>query len=148
MADREMTRYDVTRFREAQDRDGSYAAAVRELSAGRKTSHWMWFVFPQLRGLGRTAMAQRYGIESAGEAAAYLADDVLGPRLRHCAHLVVASKAATAETLMGSIDAMKLRSSMTLFAEVSEDDRDFVEVLNEYYGGERDGLTLELLERR
>jgi uncharacterized protein (DUF1810 family) len=137
--------HDLLRFTSAQDRNGTYDAAVRELSAGRKASHWMWFIFPQLRGLGSSAMADRYGIGSRAEATAYLAHDVLGPRLRHCARLVANSGAVTAQALMGSVDALKLKSSMTLFAEVADDDADFVAVLDRYYDGERDPRTLELL---
>jgi uncharacterized protein (DUF1810 family) len=137
--------FDLARFVEAQDRDGVYDAAMRELRAGRKSSHWMWFVFPQLRGLGRTDTAIRYGIASRDEAVAYLAHDVLGPRLRRGAGLVVRSGAVTADALMGHVDAMKLRSSMTLFAEIADGDRDFVAVLDAYYGGERDPLTVEML---
>jgi uncharacterized protein (DUF1810 family) len=139
--------HDLARFVEAQDRSGTYESAVRELRAGRKTSHWMWFVFPQMRGLGSTQMATRYGIGSREEAAAYLAHDVLGPRLHRCALLVTGSGAVTAEALMGHTDALKLRSSMTLFAEVADDATDFVAVLEKYYGGERDPLTLEKLRR-
>jgi uncharacterized protein (DUF1810 family) len=140
--------FELERFLEAQDRQGSYDAAVRELRAGRKDGHWMWWIFPQLKGLGRTSTAEHYGIASAGEAAAYLAHDVLGPRLRRCAQLVVASGADTAQALMGSVDALKLRSSMTLFAEVADDDGDFVAVLRTYYGGEVDDKTLRLLQPR
>jgi uncharacterized protein (DUF1810 family) len=138
---------DLGRFLTAQDEGDLYETAVRELSAGRKVSHWMWFVFPQMRGLGRTDRAQFYGIASREEAVAYLAHDVLGPRLRRCARLVARSGAVTAQALMGHTDALKLRSSMTLFAEVSGDDEDFVAVLEKYYGGERDGATLDLLDR-
>ena len=138
--------YELERFVVAQDRDGTYDTAVRELRAGRKSSHWMWFVLPQMRGLGMTSMSERYGIGSRDEAVAYLAHDVLGPRLRQCARLVVESGAVTAEALMGSIDALKLRSSMTLFAEVADDDADFVAVLTTYYDGTRDPRTLKLLE--
>ncbi|MET0457402.1 MAG: DUF1810 domain-containing protein [Mycobacterium sp.] len=147
--------FHLQRFVDAQNRGGTYEAAAAELRAGRKRSHWMWFVFPQLRGLGRTAMAHQYGIGSREEAIAYLAHDVLGPRLHQCAQLVTQSGAATAETLLGGVDALKLRSSMTLFAEVADgaseakggrlDGRDFVAVLDAYYAGERDPLTLQLL---
>jgi uncharacterized protein (DUF1810 family) len=138
--------HDLARFIDAQNRDGAYDAAVQELRAGRKTSHWVWFVFPQMRGLGSSSLADRYGIGSRDEAAAYLAHDVLGPRLRRCAQLVAKSGAVTAQALMGSVDALKLRSSMTLFAEVADDDRDFAAVLERYYDGERDSRTLELLK--
>ncbi|MDP9165860.1 MAG: DUF1810 domain-containing protein [Actinomycetota bacterium] len=137
---------DLARFVEAQR--PVIDDVMDELRAGRKRSHWMWFVFPQLRGLGSTAMADRYGIGSREEAIAYLAHDVLGPRLRHCAQLVTQSGAASAEALMGSTDALKLSSSMTLFAEASDDDEDFVDVLDRYYGGRRDARTLSMLAGR
>ncbi len=135
--------YDLARFVEAQD--PVYADVVDELRAGRKRSHWMWFVFPQLRDLGRSPAAMHYGIGSRDEALAYLAHDVLGPRLRECARLVAAVEGSSAERVMGHVDALKLRSSMTLFAAVADDDRDFVAVLERFYDGERDPLTLELL---
>jgi uncharacterized protein (DUF1810 family) len=137
--------FDLDRFVTAQDHDGTYDRAVSELRAGRKTSHWVWFVFPQIQGLGSSATAEKYGIASREEAAAYLAHDVLGPRLRRCAQLVSASGAATADALMGSVDAKKLRSSMTLFAEVADDDGDFTAVLDRFYDGERDPETLKRL---
>lgn len=137
--------HDLARFVSAQDRDGTYQRAVEELRAGRKVTHWVWFVFPQLRGLGSSHLADLYGIGSRDEATAYLAHEVLGPRLHRCAQLVAKSGAATAAALMGSVDALKLRSSMTLFAEVAEDDRDFIAVLDGYYDGDRDPRTLELL---
>ena len=139
--------FDLQRFVEAQDRGGAYQAAVDELRSGRKRSHWMWFVFPQMRGLGRSSMAERYGIASREEALAYLDHAVLGPRLHLCASLVADSGAATAEALMGGIDALKLGSSMTLFAAVGDQRRvtDFVAVLDRYFGGERDAKTLRLL---
>ena len=138
--------FDLARFVDAQR--PVIDDVMAELRAGRKRSHWMWFVFPQLRGLGSTAMADRYGIGSSVEATAYLAHDVLGPRLRRCAQLVMQSGAASAEALMGSTDALKLSSSMTLFAEASNDDRDFVDVLDLYYGGRRDARTLRMLAER
>lgn len=138
--------YELERFVDAQERDGIYEAAVRELHAGRKTSHWVWFVFPQPRGLGSSHLADHYGIGSREEAAAYLAHDVLGPRLRRCCQSVIRSGAVTAQALMGPVDALKLRSSMTLFAEVADDDQDFVAVLDRYYAGERDPQTLGLLK--
>jgi uncharacterized protein (DUF1810 family) len=135
--------FDLQRFVEAQN--PVFDGVIDELRAGRKRSHWMWFVFPQLRGLGSTAMAEKYGIGSRDEAAAYLAHEVLGPRLRRCAQLVTQSGALTAAALMGSVDALKLSSSMTLFAEVTDDDRDFTAVLDKYYAGQRDGRTLRML---
>jgi uncharacterized protein (DUF1810 family) len=139
--------HDLARFVAAQDRDDAYAAAERELRAGRKTSHWMWFVFPQLRGLGHSVMAQRYGIASREEAVAYLVHDVLGLRLRRCAQLVTASGAVTAQALMGSVDALKLRSSMTLFARAA-DGREplFARVLERFYDGAEDPATVALLQ--
>ena len=139
--------FDLERFVEAQDRDGTYDAAVNELAAGRKRSHWMWFVFPQLRGLGSSPMADRYGIASRDEAVAYLGHDVLGPRLHRCARLVTQSGARSADALMGSIDGLKLRSSTTLFAQAAgtAENADFVAVLDQYFGGEPDPMTLRLL---
>ena len=136
--------FDLQRFLDAQD--PVFDDVIDELRVGRKRSHWMWFVFPQLRGLGSTSMAEKYGIASRAEAAAYLAHDVLGPRLRRCARLVTQSGAVTATALMGSVDALKLSSSMTLFAEVADDDRDFAAVLDKYYAGQRDGQTLRMLD--
>jgi len=138
--------YDLQRFVDAQDLDGTFDAAVRELRAGRKRSHWMWFVFPQVRGLGRSATAQYFGIASREEAAAYLDHDVLGPRLRRSARLLTQFGGNSAELVMGSVDAIKLRSSMTLFAAVADDDRDFVAVLDKFYGGQRDAATLQFLD--
>ena len=141
---------DLERFVEAQDRDGTYDAAVNELASGRKRSHWMWFVFPQLRGLGSSPMADRYGIASRDEAVAYLGHAVLGPRLHRCARLVVESGAGSAQELMGLVDGLKLRSSTTLFAEAAgaPENADFVAVLDEYFGGEPDPMTLRLLGRQ
>ncbi|MEU0499124.1 DUF1810 domain-containing protein [Mycobacterium sp. NPDC006124] len=138
--------YRLQRFLEAQE--PVVDAVFDELRAGRKRSHWMWFVFPQMRGLGSTPTAQFYGIGSREEASAYLAHDVLGPRLGRCARVVVESGAVSAEALMGPVDALKLRSSMTLFAEVADDERDFVAVLETFYGGVRDATTLGLLGGR
>jgi len=135
--------YDLKRFVDAQD--GVYEDAAAELRAGSKRSHWMWFVFPQLRELGRSATAVHFGIRSRDEAVAYLEHDVLGPRLRQCARLAAESGAGTAEELMGSVDALKLRSSMTLFAAVTDDDSEFVAVLEKFYAGEPDPLTVEIL---
>ena len=100
----------------AQDQDGTYARAVAELRAGAKVSHWMWFVFPQVAGLGRSAMAREYAISAVAEARAYLAHPVLGPRLRECARVVASTEGRSAARIFGPVDAMKLRSSMTLFA--------------------------------
>jgi uncharacterized protein (DUF1810 family) len=138
--------HDLARFVEAQA--PVYRTAVEELRAGRKRTHWMWFVFPQLRQLGRSPTAVHYGIASRDEAVAYLAHDLLGPRLRECARLVAAVDGRSAEQIMGPVDALKLRSSMTLFAEVTDDDHDFTRVLERFYSGEPDPLTIELLGSR
>jgi uncharacterized protein (DUF1810 family) len=138
--------FDLQRFVDAQQ--PVYEDVLAELRAGRKRSHWMWFVFPQLRELGRSATAIHFGIGSRDEAVAYLGHDVLGPRLRRCAQLVAGSGAVTAPALMGSVDALKLRSSMTLFAEATDDNREFVAVLEKFYDGEPDPLTVELLGSR
>jgi uncharacterized protein (DUF1810 family) len=134
--------YGLVRFVEAQE--PLYRAVVGELRAGRKRSHWMWFVFPQLRELGRSPTAVHFGIGSRDEAIAYLEHPILGPRLRECARLVAAADGRI-EHVMGHVDALKLRSSMTLFANVTDDDRDFLDVLERHYGGEADAVTVELL---
>ena len=126
---------DLERFVRAQDEHETYAQAVAELRAGRKTSHWMWFVFPQIAGLGRSAMAQAYAIADLAEARAYLAHPVLGPRLVECAEIVAGHQDKTAEQIFGGIDAMKLRSSMTLFAAADPDQPVFAEVLEEFFDG-------------
>jgi uncharacterized protein (DUF1810 family) len=135
--------YDLARFVEAQE--PVYRTVVEELRSGRKRSHWMWFVFPQLRELGRSPTAVHYGIGSRDEAVAYLDHDTLGSRLRECARLVAAVDDSSIEQVMGHVDALKLRSSMTLFANATDDDRDFLDVLKRHYGGEPDPLTVELL---
>jgi len=122
-----------------------YEQACAELQAGDKQSHWMWFVFPQLRGLGLSATAQHYGIASRQEALDYWQHPVLGPRLKHCMALLLAHRGLSAQAIFGSIDAMKLRSCATLFAAVSPNEPVFQKVLDEYYGGERDSRTLTLL---
>lgn len=136
----------LDRFIEAQER--TYDQALSELRRGRKRSHWMWFVFPQLAGLGRSPTAQLYGLAGADEAAAYLAHPVLGVRLRECAHALLELPGNDPVEVLGLVDALKLRSSMTLFAHVSEDDKVFELVLEQYYAGKPDDLTLELLSRR
>ncbi|MDT5099271.1 MAG: hypothetical protein QOC76_3008 [Mycobacterium sp.] len=136
-------RYDLRRFVDAQV--GIYDTVIDELAAGRKRSHWMWFVFPQLRGLGSSPTAVRFGISSADEARAYLEHEQLGPRLRECATLVARIDGRSAEEIFGRPDDMKLRSSMTLFARATEDNADFVAVLDKFYGGEEDPATLARL---
>lgn len=136
--------FDLARFLAAQE--GTIDAARAELAAGRKQSHWMWFVFPQIAGLGASAMAQRYAISSAAEAAAYLDHPVLGSRLRDLTEL--ANEAAgSAHDVFGTPDDMKFRSCMTLFNAVAPDEAPFRNALARHFGGERDALTLEILER-
>ena len=130
---------DLGRFLPEQDR--AYSAALAELRRGRKTGHWMWFIFPQIAGLGSSAMAQRYAIRSLDEALAYLGDPVLGARLREASEAVLASTARTAVDIFGPTDAKKLRSSMTLFHRAAPDDPVFVRVLDRFFGGVADPLT-------
>ncbi|MFC0678148.1 DUF1810 domain-containing protein [Lysobacter korlensis] len=130
--------HDLRRFVEAQDQGGVYENAVQELRRGRKQSHWMWFVFPQLRGLGSSSMAVRYGIASLDEARAYLAHPVLGPRLLECAEIVASSDGGSADAIFGPVDAVKLRSSMTLFAEAGTDAETFQRVLDRFFDGSGD----------
>jgi uncharacterized protein (DUF1810 family) len=133
----------LSRFLDAQER--VYDDALSELRAGRKTSHWMWFVFPQIAGLGRSPTAQRYAIGSLGEAEAYVAHPVLGERLRECARVLTELEGRSAEQVFGGLDALKLRSSMTLFARAAPDEPLFRTVLEQYFGGEEDAATLERL---
>jgi uncharacterized protein (DUF1810 family) len=124
-----------------------YDRALSELRRGRKTSHWMWFVFPQIAGLGFSATSQRYAITSLDEAVAYLEHPLLGPRLRECATAVAGIDDRTAEQIFGGIDAQKLHSSMTLFHRAAPDDPVFAEVLDKYFDGNPDPATDELLSR-
>ncbi len=137
--------FDLQRFVEAQE--PVYGDVLDELRAGRKRSHWMWFVFPQLRGLGGSPTALHYGISSLDEARAYLRHELLGPRLRECARLVNAVQGRSIGQIFGSPDDLKLCSSMTLFAHATEDNEDFVAVLDKYYDGRQDALTCERLDR-
>ena len=139
--------YELERFVSAQDDGGTYAAAVAELRAGRKRSHWMWFVFPQIAGLGQSPISRRYAIASLAEAGAYLAHPVLGPRLSECVEILIGLRGPTAQDIFGGIDAIKLRSSMTLFAQVEHAAPVFDRVLDEFYGGVRDDATERLLHR-
>ncbi|TWG11640.1 DUF1810 domain-containing protein [Actinoplanes teichomyceticus] len=136
---------DLERFVRAQD-GGVHEQARAELAAGRKRSHWMWFVFPQLAGLGSSPTAQAYAIRDLAEARAYLAHPVLGPRLTECAEALLAVEGRAAAQILGHPDDLKLRSSMTLFAEAAEDPAVFRRVLGRYYDGP-DPRTLELLGR-
>ncbi|MSU88589.1 DUF1810 family protein [Rhodobacteraceae bacterium 2CG4] len=136
----------LERFVAAQDRH--WEAILAELRAARKVSHWMWYVFPQLRGLGRSATAQHYGIAGIDEARAYLAHPVLGPRLRECAALLLQADTDDPEQIMGPVDAQKLRSSMTLFDRIgagTDDNGCFGAVLARFYGGAPDPRTLAML---
>lgn len=136
---------DLERFVDAQDMGGTYEHALAELRRGRKRSHWMWFVFPQIAGLGSSPMARRYGISSLVEAQAYLAHPVLGPRLLDCTRALLQTGAIRAEAVFGSIDAIKLRSSMTLFARADPDEPVFGQVLDRFYAGRVDPATDERL---
>ena len=136
--------FDLQRFVAAQE--GEIDDVRVELRKGDKTGHWMWFIFPQVRGLGRGSMAHRYGIASRDEAAAYLKHPVLGPRLVECTELVNAVEGKSIESILGGIDAMKFRSSMTLFAEVDPSASVFATALDKYFGGKRDHLTIGLLK--
>ena len=132
---------DLDRFVSAQDAGGTYDSAVRELRAGRKQTHWMWFVFPQIAGLGLSSTSRRYAIASLAEARAYLAHPLLGRRLVECADIVATSPAESAEAIFGPVDAMKLRSSMTLFRRADPAAAVFGEVLDRYFGGTSDPET-------
>ena len=142
-----LERMSLQRFVDAQEAGGTFDAALRELRSGRKTSHWMWFVFPQIAGLGHSGTARFYAIGSLDEARAYLAHPVLGPRLVECAGALLDVESSEAEVVLGSIDAMKLRSSMTLFARADPAQPVFAEVLDRYFGGQADGATDRRLAR-
>ena len=132
----------LQRFVDAQE--GIYATALAELKAGRKRTHWMWFVFPQMRGLGFSSNAQFYGIASLDEARDYLAHEVLGPRLRECTQAVLDVQGQSLEAILGGVDAQKFRSSMTLFLRASGE-AIFREALDRYCGGIEDERTVVLL---
>jgi uncharacterized protein (DUF1810 family) len=137
--------YQLDRFVSAQDTGGTYQQAVAELRAGMKVRHWMWFIFPQIAGLGFSATSRRYAISSLAEATAYLAHPVLGPRLVECARIVAATEGRRASEIFGNVDAVKLRSSMTLFMTAAPHEPVFGEVLEKYFGGKPDEATLERL---
>ena len=134
---------DLERFVREQDRD--YTHVLAELRSGRKTSHWIWFIFPQIAGLGRSAMSQHFAIGSLNEARAYLAHPVLGARLWECVGLLLAVEGRTADEIFGPLDARKVRSSMTLFHRAAPDEPEFKLVLDRYYGGVSDPATDERL---
>ncbi|MBF4591424.1 DUF1810 domain-containing protein [Curtobacterium sp. VKM Ac-1395] len=135
--------FDLDRFVRAQD--GVHGVALAELRRGRKSSHWMWFVFPQLAGLGRSATAERFAVTGPDEARAYLAHPVLGSRLAEVTDAAATVPASSVDALMGGIDALKLRSSMTLFAAVAPDPAPFRRVLDRWWDGAEDDRTLALL---
>ena len=135
----------LQRFLDAQNDGGTYHQALRELKDGEKRSHWMWFVLPQLTGLGSSPMAQHYAISGIEEARAYLAHPVLGQRLADCARALVELEEKDPERVFGPVDALKLHSSMTLFAAAAPDEVVFTEVLDQYFDGELDPATTGLL---
>lgn len=137
-------RYDLERFVEAQR--PVFDEVCAELAAGRKRTHWMWFIFPQLKALGRSGMAKHFGLENREEAAAYFEHALLGPRLARCCELVLGVWGRTAHEIFGTPDDLKLRSCMTLFEVVAPQEPAFSQILDRFYGGERDELTLRLLD--
>jgi uncharacterized protein (DUF1810 family) len=139
--------YDLERFVDAQNAHHAYDQAVAELRQGHKTTHWMWFVFPQIAGLGTSATARRFAISSLEEAKAYLRHPVLGPRLVECAAVVAATRDRTAMDIFGSVDAQKLRSSMTLFSLAAPEQAIFTLVLERHYDGLPDAATYRLIAR-
>lgn len=139
----ELDAHNLQRFVDAQA--PVYEQVLGELSAGRKTSHWMWFIFPQITGLGYSPMAQRFAISGRDEAISYLQHPVLGPRLTECTRLMNQVQGRAIEEILGDIDAIKFRSSMTLFAEVAQENQVFKNALQIFFRGEMDGLTLERL---
>lgn len=137
--------YSLERFVAAQNAGGTYNQALAELRRGRKTSHWIWFVFPQIAGLGFSSMSKTYAIASLAEAKAYLEHPVLGPRLREVARIVAGARAETAEDIFGDIDARKLHSSMTLFLRAEPTNELFQQVIDRYFDGLPDSATDERL---
>ena len=138
--------YGLARFAAAQDAAGTYDGAVAELRRGRKTGHWMWFVFPQIAGLGRSQTSRKFAISSLEEARAYLAHPVLGPRLTECARIVAGTPDRSAEQIFGGVDAQKLRSCMTLFMRADPGEPLFGQVLSQYFDGLPDSATDQLLQ--
>ena len=134
--------HNLSHFLEAQEED--YELAIAEIRAGRKQSHWMWYIFPQFEGLGQSATTRRYSIKSIAEAEAYLRHPILGPRLTECAAAVLSSEGKTAREIFGSPDDIKLKSCATLFSLVTPAGSPFDQLLDQYYQGERDGETLLL----
>lgn len=138
--------FDLERFVQAQDAGGTYGRAVQELRRGRKTGHWIWFVFPQIAGLGRSPTSAHYSITSLAEARAYLRHPVLGPRLAECTAIVAQTQDETAEQIFGDLDALKLHSSMTLFHRAAPDEPLFRQVLDRFFDGQPDPATDRLLD--
>ena len=136
--------YDLNRFLKAQEL--MYPWALREIKKGRKQTHWMWFIFPQLKALGQSSTALYYGIEDLDEAKQYLAHAVLGARLKEISEALLSLETNDPYSVMGDIDGMKLRSSMTLFAEIEGYDSIFGKVIDKYYGGNKDAETLRVLQ--
>ena len=135
-------RFGLERFVDGQEDAAIFSRALEELRSGRKQSHWIWFVFPQIAGLGQSPISRAYAIGSLGEASAYLEHPLLGPRLRECCEALMATDpAASAESILGGIDAIKVRSSMTLFHRADPSERLFPAVLDRFYGGEPDPET-------
>jgi uncharacterized protein (DUF1810 family) len=137
--------HNLKRFVDAQA--GSHEIALAELRAGQKASHWMWFIFPQVAGLGTSSMAVRYAIKSRAEAKAFLEHPLLGSRLLDCARALLGVSGRSASEIMGSPDDLKLKSSMTLFSEVSENNPEFEQVLDRYFQSEQDDRTIAFLSR-
>jgi uncharacterized protein (DUF1810 family) len=137
--------FNLQRFVEAQDRDGTYDRALAELRQGRKHSHWIWFVFPQIEGLGSSDTARLYAMSSLQEATAYLNDPVLGPRLIEATETLLALPTRDAAAVLGALDAIKLRSSMTLFSHVEDAAPTFSQVLAEFFSGDADAATVQRL---
>jgi uncharacterized protein (DUF1810 family) len=137
--------YNLERFVAAQNAAGEYERAVAELRRGRKTSHWIWFIFPQIAGLGRSPTSVHYSISSLGEARAYLGHPVLGHRLTECTRLVAGTEGSSADEIFGGLDAMKVRSSMTLFHRAAPGEPLFGQVLDQFFGGQPDPATEQLL---
>ncbi|NUP58295.1 MAG: DUF1810 domain-containing protein [Pseudarthrobacter sp.] len=137
--------FDLDRFVSAQDAAGTYEQALGELQLGNKTGHWMWFIFPQIAGLGRSATSRTYAISSLAEARAYLDHDVLGPRLLECAQALTNHPDRSAEDILGGVDAQKLRSSMTLFLRAAPGETVFKTVLAQFFDGQPDEATDALL---
>lgn len=136
--------YKLSRFIKAQD--GVYLSVIEELKRGRKTSHWIWYVFPQIAGLGHSQMSQQYAISSINEAKAYAEHPVLGPRLIECVELVMAMDGKSAEQIFGHIDALKFYSCLTLFSAANKDNGIFQQVLDKYFDGVPDALTICALQ--